>query len=62
VLPEAAAELAEHATDDAFTSREIDVLRPIAARNANKAIASSVLDHAVVFTHQIHMDVNVGDS
>ena len=37
--PEASFELAEHATDDALTPAEIDVLRLIAAGNANKQIA-----------------------
>ena len=37
---EIAAELAEHATDGALTSREVDVLRLIAAGNANKEIAA----------------------
>jgi DNA-binding NarL/FixJ family response regulator len=37
--PEVAAELAEHATDDALTSREIDVLRLIASGHANKLVA-----------------------
>jgi len=36
---EVAAELADHAIDDALTSREIDVLRLIAGGNANKLIA-----------------------
>jgi DNA-binding NarL/FixJ family response regulator len=39
VSPEASFELAEHATDDALTKAEIDVLRLIAAGNANKQIA-----------------------
>jgi DNA-binding NarL/FixJ family response regulator len=39
IPPEVAAELAEHATEDELTSREIAVLRLIAAGNANKAIA-----------------------
>ena len=34
-----AAELADHATDDALTEREIDVLRLIGAGNGNKQIA-----------------------
>jgi len=37
--PEASIELAEHVTDDALTRAEIDVLRLIAAGNANKQIA-----------------------
>ena len=37
--PQASYELAEHATDDALTKAEIDVLRLIAAGNANKQIA-----------------------
>ena len=35
---EAAAEIAEHATDDALTPREIDVLRHAAGGNSNKEI------------------------
>jgi DNA-binding NarL/FixJ family response regulator len=37
--PEACYRVAEHATDDALTPAEIDVLRLIAAGNANKQIA-----------------------
>ena len=40
--PEASCELAEHATDDALTKAEIDVLRLIAAGNANKQIADQL--------------------
>ena len=39
ISPEVAAELAEHATEDDLSSREIDVLRLIATGNANKEIA-----------------------
>jgi DNA-binding NarL/FixJ family response regulator len=39
IPPEVAADLAEHSTDDHLTAREIDVLRLIAAGNANKEIA-----------------------
>jgi DNA-binding NarL/FixJ family response regulator len=37
--PEASFELAEHATDDALTPGEVEVLRLIASGNANKQIA-----------------------
>jgi DNA-binding NarL/FixJ family response regulator len=42
VSSEAAAEIAEHATDDVLTPREIDVLRLIAKGNANKQIAGQL--------------------
>src|SRR6202166_4872044 len=42
IPPEVAAELAEHATDENLSSREIDVLRLIAAGNANKEIAAQL--------------------
>ena len=44
IPPEIAAELAEHATDEALSEREIDVLRLIAAGHSNKQIA----DHLFV--------------
>src|SRR4030088_906142 len=40
--PEVATELAEHATDDALSSREIEVLRLISGGNANKEIAAQL--------------------
>ncbi len=40
--PEVSHELAEHATDDALTKAEIDVLRLIAAGSANKRIADQL--------------------
>jgi len=40
--PQVSYELAEHATDDALTKAEIDVLRLIAAGNANKQIADQL--------------------
>jgi DNA-binding NarL/FixJ family response regulator len=39
IPPEVAAELAEHATDDELSSREIEVLQLIAAGKSNKQIA-----------------------
>lgn len=42
IEPVVAAELAEHATDDALSPREIEVLGLIAGGNANKAIASQL--------------------
>lgn len=39
IPPEIAAELAEHATDDELSAREIEVLQLIAAGNSNKQIA-----------------------
>lgn len=40
ILREVASELAEHATDEALSPREIEVLRLISAGNANKEIAA----------------------
>jgi DNA-binding NarL/FixJ family response regulator len=49
---EIAAQLADHATDDALTEREIDVLRLIAAGNANKRIADQLsIGEATVKSH-----------
>jgi len=42
IPPEVAAELAEHTAEDDLSSREIDVLRLIAAGNANKEIAAQL--------------------
>jgi DNA-binding NarL/FixJ family response regulator len=42
MLPDVATELAEHAADDALSSREVQVLRLIAGGNANKAIAAQL--------------------
>ena len=42
IVAAVAAELAEHATDDALSPREVDVLRLIACGNANKAIATQL--------------------
>jgi DNA-binding NarL/FixJ family response regulator len=42
IPPELAAELADHAADEALSAREIDVLRLIAGGNANKVIAAQL--------------------
>jgi DNA-binding NarL/FixJ family response regulator len=42
IPPEVAAQLAEHAADDPLTSREVEVLRLIAAGKANKLVASDL--------------------
>ena len=42
ILPEVATELAEHATDDTLSLREIEVLRLISAGNANKEIGAQL--------------------
>jgi len=39
IPPEIAVEMAEHHTDDLLTDRELEVLRQVAAGNANKVIA-----------------------
>ena len=52
IPPDIAAELAEHAADDALTLREIDVLRLIAAGNSNKIIADHLsIGEATVKSH-----------
>jgi DNA-binding NarL/FixJ family response regulator len=52
IPPEIAAVLADHATDDALTEREIDVLRLIAMGNANKQIADRLsIGEATVKSH-----------
>jgi DNA-binding NarL/FixJ family response regulator len=50
--PEVAAEIAEHATDNTLTPREIDVLHLIAGGNANKEIAAQLsLSEETVKSH-----------
>ena len=52
IPPEIAAELAEHAADDPLSSREIDVLRLVAAGNANKQIADKLsIEETTVKSH-----------
>jgi len=49
IPPEVAQEIAEHAADDAITTRELDVLRGVAKGNSNKIIASelNISEHTV---------------
>jgi len=52
IPPEIAAEVAEHLADEILTSREIDVLRLIAAGNGNKQIADQLsIGEASVKSH-----------
>jgi DNA-binding NarL/FixJ family response regulator len=52
IPPDVAAELAEHAVDDALSGREIDVLRLIATGNSNKLIADQLsIGEATVKSH-----------
>jgi DNA-binding NarL/FixJ family response regulator len=49
---EVATEIAEHTTDDALTPREIEVLRLVAAGNANKDVAAHLsLSEVTVKSH-----------
>ena len=52
IPPEIAAELADHATDDQLTGREIDVVKLIAVGNGNKQIADLLsIGEATVKSH-----------
>jgi DNA-binding NarL/FixJ family response regulator len=52
IPPDIASQLAEHAMDDALSSREIDVLNLIAAGNSNKLIADQLsIGEATVKSH-----------
>jgi DNA-binding NarL/FixJ family response regulator len=58
---EIAAELADHATDDALTEREIDVLRLIGAGNSNKQIADQLsIGEATVKSHVTNIFSKLG--
>ena len=58
---EVAAEVAEHAIDDAVTPREADVLRLIASGNANKEIARKLsLTEETVKSHIRHIMAKLG--
>jgi DNA-binding NarL/FixJ family response regulator len=52
IPPDIAADLAEHATDDALTEREIEVLKLIGSGNSNKLIADHLsISEATVKSH-----------
>jgi DNA-binding NarL/FixJ family response regulator len=52
IPPEIAAELADHAADDELSPRQLDILRLIAAGNANKNIADQLnIGEATVKSH-----------
>jgi len=52
IPPDIAAELAEHAAEDELTTREIEVLRLIAAGNSNKLVADQLsIGEVTVKTH-----------
>jgi DNA-binding NarL/FixJ family response regulator len=52
IPPEVAAQLAEHAIEDALTAREIDILTRVAKGNSNKIIASQLdISEATVKYH-----------
>jgi DNA-binding NarL/FixJ family response regulator len=61
IPPEVAAELAEHVMEDDLSSREIDVLRLIAAGNANKEIAAQLsIAEETVKSHITRILVKLG--
>ena len=61
IPPEIAAELAEHATDDDLSPREVEVLRLIAAGNANKLIADQLaIGEATVKRHVTNIPSKLG--
>jgi DNA-binding NarL/FixJ family response regulator len=60
---EAAAEIAEHATDSGLTPREIEVLRLVAAGNANKEIGARLsLTEVTVKSHVKNILAKLGAS
>ncbi|HEY8147512.1 MAG TPA: response regulator transcription factor, partial [Vicinamibacteria bacterium] len=52
IPPELAVEMAEHYADDALSPREIEILRQVAAGNANKIVADNLhISEETVKTH-----------
>jgi len=63
VPPEVASQLAEHLSDEALTSREIDVLRQIAGGNRNRDIAERLyISEETVKVHVKHIMEKLGAS
>jgi DNA-binding NarL/FixJ family response regulator len=63
VLPEVAAQLAEHLTDDALTQREVDVLRHVAGGNRNRDIAERLfISEETIKVHIKHIMGKLGAS
>jgi DNA-binding NarL/FixJ family response regulator len=61
VPPEIARELANHATDDQLSEREIEVLRLISAGNSNKQIADRLsIGEGTVKTHVANLTSKLG--
>src|SRR5271163_4571050 len=61
IPPEIASELADHAADDGLSSREIEVLRLIAAGNANKAVAGQLsIAEDTVKSHVTNIQAKLG--
>ncbi|HEY0702515.1 MAG TPA: response regulator transcription factor [Candidatus Acidoferrales bacterium] len=61
IPPDIAAQLAEHAADDALSPRELDVLRLIAAGNSNKLIADRLaIGEATVKSHVTNLMSKLG--
>jgi len=61
MMPEVATELVEHATDDALSAREIEVLNLISGGNANKEIAAQLsITEETVKGHIKHILAKLG--
>jgi DNA-binding NarL/FixJ family response regulator len=61
IPPEIAAELADHATEDDLSPREIDVLRLVAAGNGNREIAGRLsITEETVKNHVTHILAKLG--